>query len=136
MFDQREEISSKPFHDDAQVLSLSYIGRFATLLMWQAKVVATRERAEVVLSTHVDEALGSIVKERGRSRRRDFAIALGGALFGCGFMGFVNEAAMSEMSAPWLSLFGVTCVTGVALLFWALGWRRWPPQHFPRKAGV
>ena len=130
MFDHRDEITAKPLHDDARALAMSYVGRFATLLMWQAKVVAAREKAEIVLSSHIEEALGGIVKERGRSRRREFAIALGGALFGAGFQGFVNELTLSDMRALWLSLFAFTAVAGVALLFWALGWRRWPPEHF------
>ena len=133
MFDYKDEIIGKSFHDDARALALSYVGRFATLLMWQAKVVAAREKAEIVLSTHVEEALGGIVKERGRSRWREFAIALGGALLGGGFQGFANELSKSSMSALWLSLFAITAVAGVALLFWALGWRRWPPQHFVGK---
>lgn len=130
MFDFKDEIAGKPFHGEAEALALSYVGRFATVLMWQAKVVAAREKAEIVLSNHVNDAVDSIVQDKGRWRRRELAIALGGALFGGGFQGFANELAQSSLRAGWVGLYALSAVVGLALLFWALGWKRWPPQRF------
>jgi hypothetical protein len=134
MFDYRDEIASKPFHPEAESLALSHIGRFATVLLWQAKVVAAREKAEIVLSTHVNNAVDNIVQDKGRWRQRELAIAVAGALFGGGFEGFASELAQSSLHAGWLGLYALVGVAGLGLLFWALGWKRWPPQQFSGRA--
>ncbi len=56
------EVIAKPLHQSAGEQAKKYVDDFATTLVLQAKVLASRENAELVLRRHVEEAVEFFLK--------------------------------------------------------------------------
>jgi hypothetical protein len=76
-----------PLHANAHARIREFVDDFATSLVLQSKLSAFRERADEVLTRHVEEAL-DIVKYKGRGWSRDLSTIVGAALFGAFIPGF------------------------------------------------
>jgi hypothetical protein len=87
-----------PLHVNAQARIQRFVDDFATSLVLQAKLLAFRERADEVLSPHVEEAL-DIVKYKGRGWWRDLITIVGGALFGAFIPGFFDALPKHDTRA-------------------------------------
>jgi hypothetical protein len=61
MPDRSREALNKDLHAHAEEVAKEYVDEFAASLLWQAKIIAFQENADVVLSNHIDEALQTIV---------------------------------------------------------------------------
>jgi hypothetical protein len=91
---------------------------FATSLVIQAKLHAFRRGAEEVLGNDVDEALGTITRERTQTWKPQFATMLGGALLGTFLQGFAIE--LPKVNAPLVVLYTVFGLLGMFSAFWGL----------------
>ena len=87
---------NKEFHARAEQLAKEYVDEFAASLLLQATMLASQERAEVVLSNHVDEAREILIKERKTRWYRELLIVLGSALFGAFIPGFITELSIGH----------------------------------------
>jgi hypothetical protein len=67
------------------------VDEFAASLLFQAKMLAFQEHADLVLSTHIEEALEVINRERKKRWTRELMIVIGSALFGAFIPGFMTE---------------------------------------------
>ena len=91
MKDSSPDALNKEFHARAQQLAKEYVDEFAASLLLQAKMLASQERAEMVLSNHVEEAREVLSRERRRRWYREPLIVFGSALFGAFIPGFITE---------------------------------------------
>lgn len=120
MANKQTDAISKELHPQAKELTRQYINDFATSLVLQAKVLAFRRSAEVVLSNDVQEALDTITKERTQTWTRELVIVLGGAFFGAFVQGFITE--LSRGNALLIAVYTVLGFVGMLLVF--VGLRR------------
>jgi hypothetical protein len=121
MPDPQLEAISKDLHPQAGALVRAHVNEFATSLLLQAKMIAYQRRADVVLTTHVDEARNVILSEHTRSRSRELKIAVGGALFGAFIQGFINELSLPSLRPLWIAIYTLAGFVGIFLIFWGLG---------------
>lgn len=85
------DVLNKEFHARAEQLAKEYVDEFAASLLLQSKMLASQERAEMVLSNHVEEAREVLSRERERRWYRELLIVFGSALFGAFIPGFITE---------------------------------------------
>lgn len=105
-------------HDEAKMLAREHIRRFATSLMLEAKSVAYRMNAGIVLRHHMDEAHDAIYRQRKRSRPKELVMVMGGAFFGASVQGFVTQLVAGTPVAG-VVYTGVGFL-GLLLLLWGL----------------
>ena len=77
-------------HADAEQKVKDYVRDFAASLLLEAKLIAFRKEAPLVLAKDVDEALDAISSERRRIWFKEASKIIGGALFGAFIPGFVT----------------------------------------------
>lgn len=95
-----------------------HINDFAISLIMQAKILAFSQKANVVLSSHVDEALELLNSRKRESWSRQISIVVGSAFFGASIQGFVSE--LSAGHAFLVAAYAVLGFIGMILVFWAL----------------
>jgi hypothetical protein len=88
----KNRVESKDLHPQAELRAREYIDSFAEALLLQSKTLAAIQEADVVLSTHVDDAR-DIIKSQKRSRARELTLIFGSALLGAFIQGFPTELA-------------------------------------------
>lgn len=76
------EIISRKLHSLAKDQAKQHIDEFASALVLQAKILAFREKAELVLKRHIDEALDFTLSQRKKEWTNEFLKIVGGALLG------------------------------------------------------
>lgn len=86
----------KYLHPNAARLAREQVNEFAFALLLLAKSFAHRRGDDEVMSTHVQEAVKSLRSHRQHRLRKDFLIALGGALFGAFITGFISELSAGQ----------------------------------------
>lgn len=118
MANKQTDAVSIELHPQAKNLARRYITDFATTLILQAKILAFRRGAELVLSNDVEEALDTITKERTQTWARQLVIVLGGAFFGAFVQGFVTE--LSTGNALLIAVYTILGFIGMLLVFWGL----------------
>lgn len=91
MPDRSLEALNKELHPHAEEVARQYVDEFAASLLLQAKMLAFQEKADLVLSNHVDEARDVIQRERKKRWSKDLLIVVGSALFGAFIPGFITE---------------------------------------------
>ncbi|SRR6266550_4205505 len=109
MRDSSPDALNKEFHARAEQLAQDYVDEFAASLLLPAKMLASQERAEMVLSNHVEEAREVLSRERKRRWYRELLIVFGSALFGAFIPGFITElppgvSYLQLFIPPWVSL--------------------------------
>src|SRR5688500_15218699 len=78
-------------HQSAQATVLELTNDFAVALILEAKRVAHQDKADLVLSNHIEEAMEILNSKRSISVSRQLAQVVGGAFFGAFVQGFVSE---------------------------------------------
>ena len=115
MVDRLYDAIDKEFHPQAEKLIKQYISHFATSLILQAKTLAFKNDAELVLKNDVQEALDKITKERNQIWGKQFTIVVGGAFFGAFIQGFVT--ALSADNTSLLAIYTLLGFVGMLFLF-------------------
>jgi hypothetical protein len=82
---------TKELHSQAEQRAREYIDDFAESLLLQSKTLADIQEADVVLSTHVDDAHNIIIRAQKKGWERELFLILGSALFGTFLQGFITE---------------------------------------------
>jgi len=118
MSNKSPQVINKEFHPQAKEHAQKLIANFATSLISQAKLLAFRREAEVVLSRDVDDALSAITLGRTQSLRKQLVIAFGGAMFGAFLEGFIG--ALSPVNVIQIVLYVIMGFIGMFLVFWGL----------------
>lgn len=114
------EVIDIDIHQTAVTLAREYINEFAVSLLLQAKTLAFQRRADIVLSTHVEEARNIVLSETQKSWPSDLKLAFGGALLGTSFQGFANEISLSPVRPFWTGVYFIVSLFGAFLIFWGL----------------
>ncbi|MFN0148608.1 MAG: hypothetical protein ACKVT1_19065 [Dehalococcoidia bacterium] len=83
-----------------------------------AEAEATKDEADMVMASHVRRAESWLVNERRRSRIREVAVVVGGALVGAFVQGMVTELTADAVDAVPVGVYvtmGFVGMTGVFL---------------------
>jgi len=88
---EEEAIATIELHPQAKNLIEKLILDFGSSLLLQAKIIAHRRHDDMVLRSHVEEALDVIHLERKQKWWKSFVTILGGVFFGAGARGFITE---------------------------------------------
>jgi len=86
----------------------------------ESKALAARQRAEEVLTIHVDQALEEINRERTQSGGRQLLTLIGGALFGAFIPGFVTELTAAKPHVVPIAIYTGLGLVGMLLVFMGL----------------
>jgi hypothetical protein len=114
------EVLNKELHPHAERVAREYVDEFAASLLLQAKMLAYHERADLVLTNHVEEALDAINRQRKKRWTRELMIVIGGALFGAFIPGFLTELSSGHQLL--LAVYTTLGFLGMLLVF--IGLRR------------
>jgi len=118
MANQQIEAIKKELRPEAEQLAQTYIKDYATSLLLQAKMLAYRKRANVVLSIHVEEAKDIIESERKSSRSKELIIILGSTFFGAFAQELIPKLSSGEQNYSPISIgFGLI---GLFMVVWNL----------------
>jgi len=133
MANQQIEAIKKELRPEAEQLAQTYIKDYATSLLLQAKMLAYRKRANVVLSIHVEEAKGIVESERKSSWSKELIIILGSTLFGAFIQEFIPKLSSGEQNYSPISIgFGII---GLLIVFWGLRRQEQRPQSMHPDVG-
>jgi len=94
-----DEIIAKNLHQSAEAKIGEYTGSFANTVVLQSKIQAYAERAEVVLSRHVDEAMDHIMHQRKIDWIREGFKIVGGAFVGAFIPGLITSLHANDITA-------------------------------------
>ena len=118
MANSQMEAVEKDLHPEAEKRAKQYVNDFATSLLLQAKIIAFRTKADVVLSNHVDEALDSINRDKKQTWSRELLIILGSAFVGAFIQGFISE--LSSGNSLLIATYTVLGFVGMFMVFLGL----------------
>ena len=91
-------VANIELHPQAQQQATNYVDDFADSLLHQSKTLALTQRANVVLSTHVDDARQIIIgREQNRGKLRETLLVAGSAMIGAFLQGFPTEMATNPI---------------------------------------
>jgi len=110
--------TNKEVHTSAESIWRECVSDYAASLLLEAKLIAHRRKDDIVLSTHVEEALDAVSKARKRSWMRKIAIFIGAALLGAFVQGFVNELYAGHTTL--VVVYTVLGFFGMLLAFWGI----------------
>jgi hypothetical protein len=119
MGDSQGSIADKPLHPQAAELIKQYASDFAESLIFQSKILAHQRKDDVVLRSHVEEAL-TILSTRQQKWRDQIAIILGSALFGAFVQGFTDQWFAEMPNMPLIAVYVVLGFVGVFGIFYGL----------------
>lgn len=111
-----------PLNGDAGELVESAAADYSERLLVQAQMVAYRDRANLVLTNHVEEARKDLEQSGSRNVWREALIFIGSAMLGGGFQGFFTELAANPVRRFWAGFYAVSAFVGMLLGF--LGWNK------------
>ncbi|MBC8505959.1 MAG: hypothetical protein H8D34_13940 [Chloroflexi bacterium] len=111
---------NKELHPQAEALARNYVNEFAVSLLLQAKTTAHQRKADIVLSSHIDEARDLVFSEQRQSWANELRIAFGGALVGAFLQGFANELSLTALRPGWIAIYVVGGFIGTFLIYWGL----------------
>jgi hypothetical protein len=108
----------RELHPQAEKLAKQYIKDFSISLLLQAKLIAYRAKADIVLRNHIDEAIETINKNKRQSWSHELSIILGGAFLGAFIQGFLAE--LSSGNAILIAIYTLIGFIGMFMVFWGL----------------
>lgn len=111
----QDPILTKKLHSNAKDKINEYTDNFVISLLMQAKIFAFQRKADVVLSSHIDEAFNTVVSRRKESWLRQISKIFGGAMFGAFIPGFIS--ALSQGTTFLIIIFTVMGFIGLFLVF-------------------
>jgi hypothetical protein len=91
---------SKQLHPNAAQLIKEHATNFAESLIVYSKTVAYQKGDELVLTSHVKDALEIIQRESKRKRWKELAIFASSAILGFSIQGFLTELSRLNQSPP------------------------------------
>ena len=116
---QIDAIIMKDLHPQAERRVIEYTSNFSFLLLLQAKIQAHQQRADVVLSSHIDEARDIIMNRRQKQAwRRELVKIVGGSLLGVFVKGFITE--LSKGGNLLIAVYAGLGIIGMLLVVWSL----------------
>ena len=118
MLNSQLEAIDIDLHPEAAKRAKQYVVEFATTLLLQAKLIAFRAKADVVLSNHIDEALDLITRDKRKTWSRELLIILGSAFFGAFIQGFISE--LSSGKASLVAIYTILGFVGMFMVFLGL----------------
>lgn len=118
MANQQIEAISKELHPQAEKLAQAYIRDFATSLLLQAKILAYKRKADIVLSSHVEEAKDMVEGGQKQNWLNEFVMILGSAFFGAFLQGFIME--LSTGRTLFIVIYTAIGFVGILMVFWGL----------------
>ena len=86
----RNEILAKKFHLQASRLVDKHIEAFARSLKLQAQIIAQKNKADIVLSNHVEDAINRL-NSHSNSLSQNLLIIIGSTLLGIFIQEFITE---------------------------------------------
>jgi len=110
-----DQITSKQLFVDAKNKAREHIDSFASSLVLQAKILAFREKAELVLVRHIDEASDAILARKQRDWLREFLKIIGGALIGAFVPGLITSLPANDILSTVVYI--VLGFAGMAMVF-------------------
>jgi len=115
MPDKQTAVLNQNLHPPAEERLREYTDDFHASLALQAKVLAFKEKADLVLSVHVDEARRVIVSKRPEAWRQEMSTILGGAFFGAFISGFITALPAADKLA--IVIYTTLGFVGMFLIF-------------------
>jgi hypothetical protein len=116
--DEQRRIVRAPLHPQAEEFATRQALDFANALILQAKLFAFRRGDDIVLTSHMREALDALDSERKRSRARELALIIGAAFFGAAVQGFITELAAGRTVL--VAIYAILGFVGMLLVFGGL----------------
>lgn len=114
-------VASIELHPQAEQRAIEFVDDFADSLLLQSQALALTQKANVVLSTHVDDARKIIIsREQNRGHFREILLILGSAMMGTFLQGFPSEMATDPVRKHMLVFNVCMGIVGASLLFWGL----------------
>jgi hypothetical protein len=105
-------------YPDAEQTTLRIVDDFATALVLEAKRLAYQGKADVVLSSHIEEAYNVITSKRRENLLKQICQIIGGAFFGAFIQGFISELPKGNIIQ--ISIYVILGFLGVGLFTWGL----------------
>jgi hypothetical protein len=97
---KQDSIANKPLAPEAENLASEYATVFAESLFYHARALAHERGEEMVLTTHIKEALQIIRRQPVRKRWREAAAVLGSTFFGTAIAVFITEGLGLTRTPP------------------------------------
>lgn len=113
----QKAVIEKALHPEAKKLAKQYIKEFSESLLMQSKAIATIKKADVVISSHVEEALKILKSKQEDSWLSEFNKIIGGALFGTFIQGFTTE--LEKGNTTLIVTYTIMGFVGMFLIFWS-----------------
>lgn len=110
-----QQVENKELHTQAEQRAREYIDNFAESLLLQGKTLAAIQEAEVVLTSHIDDARDIIIRERRSGHGRELMLIIGSALFGTFLQGFFTELTAGRK--PMVVLYTFMGIAGLLTVF-------------------
>lgn len=117
MADIYAEAVNLQLHQEAEKRAKQHVRDFSVALLMQAKLVAFQEKADMVLSNHVDNALDKISTVK-RVRSKELLIIVGSAFFGAFVQGFISE--LPTLRVTLIVAYVLLGFAGMFMVFWAM----------------
>jgi hypothetical protein len=113
----QDKVTGKEFHPRAAKLVNEYSKTFITSLKLQSQIIAHKNKAEIVLSNHVEEAFNKL-NSHSTFWSRELKIIIGSALFGAFVQGFINELSSGNIAL--IAVYTILGFSGMFLVVWAI----------------
>ena len=120
MRNRESDVASKTLHQDARDRVFVLVDEFAAALITQSKLLAYLEKAELVLTKHVEQATTMVFARRQQPWWLGITQTLGGALVGAFVAWFVS--ALNEKNTAQIA--GSVAVGFVGVILGFVGTRR------------
>jgi hypothetical protein len=104
--------------ENAEIAIKQYAKDYAAAILLYAKLSARRNNSDIVNSSHIDDAIALINRNRKKFWSRDLMITLGGAFFGAFIQGFVTE--LGNNNSLLITVYVIIGFIGLILVFWGL----------------
>jgi len=113
-------VANIDLHPQAQTRIEQYVDEFTSSILLQSKTLALTQRANIVLSTHVDDARQIVNSRAQASRLRETLLIAGSAMVGTFLQGFPTELAAEPMRKNMIIFNVCMGVLGILLVTWGL----------------
>ncbi|MCI0693177.1 hypothetical protein L0337_14380 [candidate division KSB1 bacterium] len=118
MPDKQTVVLNQNLHPHAEDRLREHTDDFHASLALQAKVLAFKEKADLVLSAHVEEARRMIVSKKRDAWRQEISTIVGGAFFGAFLSGFITALPAGDKLA--IVIYTTLGFVGMFLVFWGI----------------
>lgn len=105
-------------HPQAANLARELVNDFSISLLLQAKTMAFQQKADMVMSSHINEAREILQSEQKRNWSREIFMILGSAFLGAFIQGFTTE--LSSGNTFLIATYTVMGFIGMLMVFWGL----------------